>query len=111
MWSDGLTAFDARRTIMTESPISLQSLRKSCGTHESAVGLPPSAYTDPGFHDFEIGSVFGSEWLCVGRQEQIPNPGDYLAVTRAQEPLLIVRSGSGSISAMSGVCQHRGMCL
>ena len=27
---------------MTESPISLQSLRESRGTHESAVGLPPS---------------------------------------------------------------------
>ncbi len=96
---------------MTESPISLQSLRESRGTHESAVGLPPSTYTDSDFHLFEIESVFGSEWLCVGRQEQIPNAGDYLAVTRAQEPLIIVRNGSGSISAMSGVCQHRGMCL
>ena len=79
---------------MTESPISLQSLRKSRGTHESAVGLPPSTYTDSDFHLFEIESVFGSEWLCVGRQEQIPNAGDYLAVTRAQEPLIIVRNGS-----------------
>ena len=96
---------------MLESPIPIESLRRSRGSFAEAVGLPPDVYSDPEFHRFEMEAVFGGEWLCVGRQEQIPEPGDYLAVTRAGEPLIVVRGNDGSIRAMSAVCQHRGMCL
>lgn len=96
---------------MTESPIPLESLRRSKGTYNDAVGLPPDVYSDPDFHRFEVDAVFGSEWLCVGRQEQIPETGDYLAVTRAGEPLIVVRGDDGVINAMSAVCQHRGTCI
>ncbi len=89
----------------------MESLRKSSGTFETAVGLPPQVYADADFHRFEMDAVFGSEWLCVGRQEQIPNTGDYLAVTRAGEPLIVVRAGDGGIRVMSAVCQHRAMCI
>lgn len=89
----------------------MENLRKSSGTFETAVGLPPQVYADTEFHRFEMDAVFGSEWLCVGRQEQIPNAGDYLAVTRAGEPLIVVRSSDGGIRVMSAVCQHRAMCI
>ncbi|MFN3219044.1 MAG: aromatic ring-hydroxylating oxygenase subunit alpha [Acidimicrobiales bacterium] len=56
-------------------------------------------------------AIFGSEWLCVGRQEQIPEPGDYLSVIRAGEPLIVVRTQDRSIRVMSAVCQHRAMCI
>jgi nitrite reductase/ring-hydroxylating ferredoxin subunit len=91
--------------------MSMESLRKSSGTFETAIGLPPEAYSDAEFHRFEMDAVFGSEWLCVGRQEQIPTVGDYLSVTRAGEPLIVARSSDGSIRVMSAVCQHRAMCL
>lgn len=96
---------------MNESPIPLESLRSSRGTFADAVGLPPAVYSDAEFHRFEIDAVFGGEWLCVGRSEQIPDEGDYLAVTRAGEPLIVVRNSDSEIRAMSAVCQHRGMCL
>lgn len=91
--------------------ISIESLRRSQGTFIDAVGLPPAVYADPDFHRFEMDAVFGAEWLCVGRQEQIPEVGDYLSVTRAGEPLIVVRANDGGIRVMSAVCQHRAMCL
>jgi len=91
--------------------MSMARLDRSRGTFESAIGLPPVVYSDPDFHRFEMNAVFGGAWLCVGRQEQIPNVGDYLAVTRAGEPLIVVRSKDSSINVMSAVCQHRAMCL
>ncbi len=91
--------------------IPMQELRRSRGTFEDAVGLPPAVYSDPDFHRFEIDAVFGGEWLCVGRQEQIPEVGDYLSVTRANEPLIVVRSNDGVIRIMSAVCRHRAMCI
>jgi len=91
--------------------LTVESLRRSRGSFDEAIGLPPEVYSDPEFHRFEMDAVFGGEWLCVGRQEQIPDPGDYLAVTRAGEPLIVVRSADRSIRVMSAVCQHRGMCI
>ncbi|MDG1409423.1 MAG: Rieske (2Fe-2S) protein, partial [Acidimicrobiales bacterium] len=96
---------------MIESPIPLDALLRSKGDHSESIGLPPGVYSDANFHLFEMEAVFGSEWLCVGRQEQIPEPGDYLAVTRAGEPLIVVRLADGSINVMSSVCQHRAMCI
>lgn len=96
---------------MNESPISLASLRRSRGTFATSIGLPPDVYSDPEFHRFEMEAVFGGEWLCVGRQEQIPDVGDYLSVTRAGEPLIVVRAKDESIHVMSAVCQHRAMCI
>ena len=96
---------------MSETPIPLSDLRASRGTFDSARGLPPAAYHDADFHRFELEAVHGTSWLCVGRQEQIPEVGDYLAVTRANEPLIVVRQPGGDIAAMSAVCQHRGACI
>ena len=96
---------------MTQSPIPLESLRKSHGTFVDSIGLPPEVYSDAAFHDFEMEAVFGAEWLCVGRQEQIPEVGDYLSATRAGEPLIVVRTKDESIKVLSSVCQHRGMCV
>ena len=91
--------------------IAKEDLRRSSGTFAEAVGLPPAVYSDPEFHRFEMDAVFGAEWLCVGRQEQIPEVGDYLSVTRAGEPLIVTRRPDGTIGVMSAVCQHRGMCI
>jgi phenylpropionate dioxygenase-like ring-hydroxylating dioxygenase large terminal subunit len=77
----------------------------------SASMMPPECYTSPEFFEFEEKVVFGRSWSCVGRIEQIPNPGDYLAATVAGEHLLVVRDNDGSVHAMSAVCRHRGQIL
>lgn len=93
------------------STVSEELLVRSRGTFRDAIGLPPQVYVDRDFHHFELEAVFGSEWLCVGRQEQIPNVGDYLSMMRAGEPLIMVRSADDSIRVLSAVCQHRAMCI
>ena len=45
--------------------------------------LPPVLYTSPEFYEFEREAVFGHEWLCVGRADQVPNAGDWFAVEMA----------------------------
>ncbi|MDB5447904.1 MAG: Rieske (2Fe-2S) protein [Phenylobacterium sp.] len=73
--------------------------------------LPPEIYVDPEFYEFEKDAIFAKEWLCVGRQGWIPNPGDYFTAKHMGEPLIIVRNRAGEIRAMSSVCQHRGMVV
>lgn len=86
----------------------LKGLPESVLPIDQARVLPPEAYMSAAFFEFEKEAVFRCSWLCVGRVQQLPNPGDFMAITIADEPLLIVRDEDGEIRAMSALCRHRG---
>ena len=43
------------------------------------LSLPPAAYRSSELYALEIEKIFKHAWMCVGRAEYIPNPGDYYA--------------------------------
>lgn len=94
-----------------KSPIPLEEFEASATDFSTAVTLPPAAYTDPEFFDFEMKAVFERRWICVGRTDQVANPGDFFTITVLGEPLIVARNADGEINVMSSVCQHRGMCV
>ena len=73
--------------------------------------LPSSFYRSPRIFRREKERIFFREWLCAGRQEQIPSPGDYLVLDVAGESLLVVRTRGGELRAHYNVCRHRGARL
>ncbi len=75
---------------------------------EEASTLPPFAYTSEKFYALEVERLFMKEWLCVGRADQIPNPGDYFTINLFDNPLVVLRDDKGVIRALSSVCRHRG---
>lgn len=89
----------------------LEALDESTGPITESRTLPPSLYTSQEAWEFEREHIFGRDWLCLGRVDQVPEPGDYRAVTIAGEPLLLVRDKDGEIRVLSAVCQHRGMVV
>ena len=94
------------------SPIPLEEFEASAAGVDRAVTLPPGAYTRADFHEFELAAVFERSWLCVGRADEIPEPGDYFTATLpGGEKVIAVRDRGGEINVMSSVCQHRGMCV
>lgn len=74
---------------------------------EQARAMPKSVYTSPDFQAQEQRHIFAREWLCAGRAEALPNPGDYLTMVIAGEPVIVLRDQDGQIRAMSNVCRHR----
>lgn len=76
--------------------------------YEEARALPGAFYTDPRFLELERAELFGKEWICVGRVEEVPNQGDYLTFDVADEPIIVVRGDDGVVRALSNVCRHRG---
>ena len=73
--------------------------------------LPPAAYTDADVFALEVERLFNREWICVGRVEQVAQPGDFLCVDLPAQPIVITRDGSGALNALSRICLHRGMPL
>ena len=76
-----------------------------------ACTLPGRYYTSEEIFRAEVEQIFSRHWLCIGRAEQIPHPGDYMLVQIVDENLLVVRDRRGSIRAFFNVCRHRGSRL
>ena len=53
--------------------------------------------------------LFMSDWLCVGRVEEVENPGDFLTHTVLGEPLVVARDEKGLLHAFYNQCRHRGV--
>ena len=74
---------------------------------ENACAMTPGVYLSEDFLTLERERIFRKEWLCVGRAESIPNPGDYIAYDILDQPIFVVRDGDREIRALSNVCLHR----
>lgn len=72
-----------------------------------ARAMPKSIYTSAEFLTLEERHIFARDWICVGRAETLPNPGDYLTLTLAGEPVIVLRDRDGQVRAMSNICRHR----
>lgn len=55
--------------------------------------------------------IFCREWVCGGREAEITEPGDYLALDVAGESVLVLRTRAGRLTAYYNVCRHRGTRL
>lgn len=89
----------------------LGALPPYAGHEEAAPMLPRACYTSPAFFEFEREAVFAHSWVCIGRTDQLPNPGDCFSASVAGEPVIMTRMQSGDLRALGAVCQHRGHVL
>jgi phenylpropionate dioxygenase-like ring-hydroxylating dioxygenase large terminal subunit len=99
-------------TIINESVRTLiEDFRASMEDVEAAITPPAETYTSEEFFAFEQSAIFARQWNCVARQEDLPNPGDFITTDIAGEPVIVVRNRDGEINAMSAVCRHRAACI
>ena len=73
--------------------------------------LSATQYLEPAFFALEKEHIFAHEWVCVGREEEIPKAGDYLQIDLLGQSILVVRTREGHINAFYNVCRHRGCQL
>src|SRR5882724_7499213 len=80
-------------------------------SYDQARAMPPGFYTDPRILALERERLFMREWICLGRQEEVARPGDFLNAQICDEPVVVVHGEDGKISALSNVCRHRGTVM
>lgn len=69
--------------------------------------LPARWYHDPAVWERERWAVFGSNWIHVAYDHQLPNPGDYVTENLAGWPIFIRRHHDGALRAFYNMCPHR----
>lgn len=70
--------------------------------------IPKERYTSAEFMQQEWDHMWSKVWLLGCREDQIPEPGDYIATDIGKESVLLVRQADGGIKAFHNVCMHRG---
>jgi Rieske 2Fe-2S family protein len=70
--------------------------------------LPKRYYTAEDIFRAETEQIFYRGWMCIGRAEQIAQPGDYILVQLIDESIIVVRGRDGAARAFFNVCRHRG---
>ncbi len=65
-------------------------------------------YTSAETYDEERERIWWGDWVCVGRTEEVSNPGDYLVRDLAGESVFIARDHEGELHGFYNVCSHRG---
>ncbi len=75
------------------------------------MSLPGSFFTDDDWFEYERSTLLRRAWHCLGREDEIPNPGDFFELTLLDEPLLVVRGDDETVRILANVCRHRGMPL
>ena len=73
--------------------------------------MPNEFYTSEEFLEYEREEIFRKEWICLGRVDEIPNPGDYFTTELIDEPLLVVRGQDDKVRVLSNVCRHRSSVI
>jgi len=81
--------------------------QREFGTEALDVGR----YVDPDFFAAEIARMWPRVWQFAARQEELPNPGDYVLYENAGRSWLVTRQTDGSVRAFANVCLHRGRRL
>jgi Rieske 2Fe-2S family protein len=76
----------------------------------TAFTLPATYYTDPGVFERELDVFYRRMWVNVGRLDDLPGRGAYLAPRVAGDRLIVVRADTG-VRAFYNVCRHRGTQL
>ncbi len=70
--------------------------------------LPRRFYADPDYYKTELERWYFTRWICAGRADQIPKPGDYFTRALGDESVIVARDGAGAAHALFNVCRHRG---
>ncbi len=94
-----------------ECSVEFAELALSGGAVAEPIGLPAKCYTSPEFYDFELSSIWGCDWFCVGRDSDVPCAGDYYTLQIGPEPVVVIRGDDDQVRVLSSVCRHRGMIV
>jgi len=65
-------------------------------------------YTSEEIWREELETIWFGDWVCLGRTEEVANPGDYVVRNLGGESVFITRNDDRELKGFYNVCSHRG---
>jgi len=95
---------------MGEYPTQQQfaSIRRGYHSNPSqSLSLNADAYTDPRWYAVDQREIIARSWQWVCHAEKLRQPGAYVTIDIAEQPIAILRDREGVLRAFYNVCKHR----
>ena len=73
--------------------------------------LPKERYTTSAFAAAEFDRLWPRVWQVAAREEELPEPGDFVEYGIGRDSIAIVRTETGDLAAFHNACLHRGTRL
>jgi len=70
--------------------------------------LPVTVYNDEEIYEAELQRIFAQQWVFVGHETEIPDPGDYAKRYIGEDPFIFTRDEDGEIRLLFNSCRHHG---
>jgi choline monooxygenase len=96
---------------MNESLADVLALYDEEAPLEYASTIPAAWYVDERIGRLEREQVFGSNWIAVGRADQVADAGQFFTFDLAGEPLVVVRGADQELRAFYNVCRHHAAAV
>lgn len=68
-------------------------------------------YLEPEIFELEMERIFESNWVFVGHESEVADPGDYKTVPIGTQPAIMTRDEGGEIHVLMNRCTHRGSTI
>jgi phenylpropionate dioxygenase-like ring-hydroxylating dioxygenase large terminal subunit len=78
---------------------------------KGSLTLAQEFFVSPEIFRTENERIFSVRWFCAGRQDRIPNAGDYFVLEAYGESIIVLRDKADTVRAFYNVCRHRGTRL
>ncbi len=107
---DSRTNYDYARAMHSPTLTTADVERISQGYHpepDRSHSLRAEAYTDESWDAIDRAAIFARTWQWVCHVEKLREPGNYVTVDIAGQPIVVVRDRSGDLRAFYNVCKHR----
>ena len=86
----------------------LASVRRE---YRAATLLPKRTYHDPAVFEWERANILRTDWVLVGREEDVAEPGSFRRLELDGEDVILVRGRDNQVRAFYNVCRHRGTAV
>lgn len=86
-------------------------LKTESYTYRGSEPLSTKRYTSEAFAAREHERLWPNVWQFATREEDMPEPGDYVVYENAGRSFLLARQDDGNVRAFHNVCLHRGRKL
>ncbi len=86
----------------------LAKLRSLLDERQPRCTLPQGFYADPDVFETDLVAIYGQNWILVGFEAELPEPGSHMALPIGRSPIVIVRGQDGILRGFHNSCRHRG---